>query len=381
MNFKHLIFLSVLNFSVIANADIKLDKYIQNVESFNKTPASERCATVTQEEKMGPVHNQGDVLWCFGYAAADLLTYEFNLGPKDQISPLWISSNHHLTTEEDNRKFLKERKLRNFKENDNSAYLMLNKFIEIKNDERDEDGRFKNPYVVPPVEQESMGQYSSMASKEKTKLSETGGGFTHNAVENALSKSKLCTVKDLKKLEDLAPMASSLVIEMNGKKKCDTLEKKSMGQLDAQEVLKATKSYMNDFIHKQCQYKKSKSMDKLKVENRYYGSVNPISEDSQKEALFEINDLLNKNKILTLNYRAQLISHLSEEHKKHDYHASSIIGRKLVGDKCYYQIRNSWGKSCSYYKSTPEVICEHGGSIYVEEKSLLNQLNGITFVK
>lgn len=59
-------------------------------------------------------------------------------------------------------------------------------------------------------------------------------------------------------------------------------------------------------------------------------------------------------------------------------HESVVIGRKKVGDKCFFKIRNSWGK---YFYSHKDWINEDDGNVWVEENALTNNMGSISYLE
>lgn len=79
-----------------------------------------------------------------------------------------------------------------------------------------------------------------------------------------------------------------------------------------------------------------------------------------------INAALEQGRIPGVSYR----NFLSESAGEHGYHASTIVGRKVIEGECKYRIRNSWGLDCRGYRSPHRENCNRG-EIWVSEKELL----------
>ena len=365
-------FVISLFFTIPALADIVLESKLQDVKKYSQVPVADRCKTVSQEKKMGAAFDQGSLGWCYGYVAADLYSFELNLPPKSRVSPLWMSATHQLTDRDE----IKEAYFNNVVNRQDIASLLIEYNIKHKNNEKDEDGKYKNSYQLTSAEVLSLRQ-NSMASKNKTALSESAGGLIRNALEISMSQNRVCTTTDLKNFENLKPSTAAWVIEKSSKGiNCNHKSNLENNLIDIVEIKKAAVKAQKDFINSRCSLPNPK-YNRKKVVDLNYSVENPMPSEKRKQALYDMNESLDKNSIFGISYRAKLISKFDPG--QHDYHASTVIGRKLIDNKCFYQIRNSWGPGCDQYKDdNANIKCEHGGSIYVEEDELIDHLNGIT---
>ncbi len=373
---RHLLFFLCLFISLVfinlALADIVLDSKLQEVKKYSQVPVADRCRTVSQEKKMGAVFDQGSLGWCYGYVAADLYSFELNLPAKSRVSPLWMSATHQLTDRDE----IKEAYFNNVVNRQDIASLLIEYDIKHRNNEKDEEGKYKNSYQLTSAEVLSQRQ-NSMASKKKTKLSESAGGLIRNALEISMSLNRVCTINDLKNFENLKPSTAAWVIEKSAKGiNCGHKSNLENNIIDFVEIQKAAVKAQKDFINSRCSLPNPK-YNRNKVVDLNYTVDNPMPKEKRQQALYDMNESLDKNSIFGISYRARLIT--QDDPGQHDYHAGTVIGRKLIDNKCFYQIRNSWGPGCDQYKdNNPNVKCEHGGSIYVEEDELIDHLNGIT---
>jgi hypothetical protein len=61
-------------------------------------------------------------------------------------------------------------------------------------------------------------------------------------------------------------------------------------------------------------------------------------------------------------------------------HASSVIARRWNNGRCEYKIRNSWGPTCEAY--LPEIECDRSeGAFWVKDETFHEMVNGITYIK
>lgn len=330
---------------------------------FRDTNVAQRCTTKSQEKKIGATRDQGSTQWCFAYSAADLLTHELGLGPKKQVSALWTGAMYDGTSmSEFDRLYA-----RNWK----------NRGSDVPDDAYTEAFKVRQAMAVRNRE-------------NKSRLQESTGGFVENALEIAIAQDKICLTSDLGKYESkmLDPVATLAVIEykMSKEKSKKIDECKSEGKNTAEtnrsdladvamSIIEEQKNYLKDRCSHQLKTKKNYSVK----EEFYRNPEQPMSPEYREEALTTINNVLNNDKILAMAYQSRVIT--AKDSGPHALHSSTIIGRKLINGKCFYQVRNSWGPSCNGYKKDPTVRCEHGGSIYVEENALMENIMGIQYLQ
>lgn len=101
--------------------------------------------------------------------------------------------------------------------------------------------------------------------------------------------------------------------------------------------------------------------------------VNSISRSNnndfqqQQEASDHIDEGLNAKKVVGLEYDAKYVTGVGGIFG--GGHASTIIGRKSIGGVCHYLVRNSWGTTCAYKDS---IICEKSQGAYWVSKDTMN---------
>lgn len=63
-------------------------------------------------------------------------------------------------------------------------------------------------------------------------------------------------------------------------------------------------------------------------------------------------------------------------------HESLVIGRKMIGGKCYFKIRNSWGKNGSYHKDWSG-LKEHSrdGNVWLDADALTENMGSMSYLK
>lgn len=111
----------------------------------------------------------------------------------------------------------------------------------------------------------------------------------------------------------------------------------------------------------------------------YANADSPTAARDRKAALDEIDDALSRGRIAGLAYDAGHFAPMPPNTRPGDgQHASVIAARKLIGGKCRYLIRNTWGKdSCSAYKPAFRRHCEKG-DIWVTREEIGAALTYVT---
>lgn len=102
---------------------------------------------------------------------------------------------------------------------------------------------------------------------------------------------------------------------------------------------------------------------------------------SVAKVLREIDQQLNKNNLISLNYDADFLVQKSNKAEVYN-HYSTIVGRRenVITGRCQYLVRNSWGEDCSIYPSPYDVMCE-AGNIWVDSDVLLQSIISIHYLR
>ena len=103
--------------------------------------------------------------------------------------------------------------------------------------------------------------------------------------------------------------------------------------------------------------------------------------ESGAKVLKEIDQQLEKNNLISLNYDADFLVQKSNKAEVYN-HYSTIVGRRenVVSGRCQYLIRNSWGEDCTVYPSPYDVMCE-AGNIWVDSDVLLSSIISIHYLR
>jgi hypothetical protein len=103
--------------------------------------------------------------------------------------------------------------------------------------------------------------------------------------------------------------------------------------------------------------------------------------ESGAKVLKEIDQQLNKNNLISLNYDADFLVQNSNKAEVYN-HYSTLVGRRenVITGRCQYLIRNSWGEDCSIYPSPYNVMCD-AGNIWVDSDVLLQSIISIHYLR
>lgn len=291
--------------------------------------------------------NQGLIGWCYGFAAADLLSAEVG----EYVSSAHVSSIYN------------KRVASNF-------------FWRIG-------------YSIGDLfKKDDMGEVFE-------------GGFIGRAVKNTLSSGSVCREQDmaydkkyLGQFKDIMQGLDLLSEKMEKKKITNEEAKKELTkildrdlfpQLDQDKILEDLQSknlnkVVEDIMRSNCAENlislpdmkvKSKTKPRLRQdsEERFNSSVRRIGKFFQS-----LNEKLESGKPVGISYDVKRVTRQSGGH------ASVVIARRWKNNQCEYKIRNSWGESCRSYKKGIE--CEsQDGSFWVSDDTLYKMTKSITYIE
>lgn len=264
--------------------------------------------------------DQGNIGWCYGYSAADLLSVEAGV----PLSPSHVSSIYNKSIR--------------------SSLL------------------WKTGYGIRNLFTESREPYE--------------GGFIGKATVEAMKDSPICqynTIDRYTHLIGLLEYAKYKVNknEMSNEDACSIVERvlPNIGK---------SESFMNDFITKNmndtlegllrqnCQAVEVPKREK-KVLNR------PILFGKNKY-MENVNKLLEQGKPLGISYN---VKHVAKDLK--GFHASTVIGRRWNNGRCEYNIRNSWGRLCNYKEG---IECNpDDGSYWIKDEDFYSIALNFTYLE
>lgn len=90
----------------------------------------------------------------------------------------------------------------------------------------------------------------------------------------------------------------------------------------------------------------------------------------------KVNDQLEAGKPLAIDYNVKHVT------RQDGLHASVLTARRWRNGKCEYKIRNSWGRGCASYTSSEITGCDYGeGSFWVTDQKLYEMADNFTYIE
>ena len=306
-----------------------------------------RTVNPSLQEIFSEPRNQGLIGWCYGFAAADLLSAEVGVN----ISAAHVSSIY-------NKKVASNLFWRIgysigdlFKKDDMGEVYeggFIGKAMKDTLAANSVCGEAEMPYDKAYLGQmrdimEGLDKLSGKLGEKKISVSEA-----KLALSKILDKRLFPNIDEDKILEDLGRKNLNKIVEDIMRVNCG----KNLVSLPDMRV-------------------KSKTKPRLRQdsEERFQSSVRRIGK------FFDaLNEKLEAGKPVGISYNVKSVTRQSGGH------ASVVIARRWNNNQCEYRIRNSWGKSCASYKEG--VDCESSdGSFWVSDDTLYKMTKSITFVE
>jgi hypothetical protein len=227
------------------------------------------------------------------------------------------------------------------------------------------------------------------------------GGFIGKAIKNTLSAGSVCREQDMpydqkylgqfkdimQGLDDLSQkLEKNLISEEAALKSLrNILDADLFPQIDLSRVLtdiqsKNLNKVVEDIMRNNCGENlvslpdmrvSSKNKPRLKQdsEENFNSSVRWIGKFFQS-----LNDKLSQGKPVGISYNVNRVT------KQSGGHASVIMARRWKNNQCEYKIRNSWGDSCRSYKKG--IDCDESeGSFWVSDDTLYKMTKSITYIE
>ena len=302
----------------------------QSFASFFKTKPNKGCSSVDlRNNALGEVRQQGSAGWCFAYSTADLISHRLN----KKISATDLAINFYYQMPEMPKSDLLSMA---------SGGSDMGSMSYINN-------KYCGEEVMPSSDLE---EHSCL--KQGRKL-------------EALDVVRLIENLDRKGLVDLSECElnsiKALYKNISTEEITSTLSNRTLSSF----------MKINELREKNCQLQRIKPVTKLVMKSGL-----SIGADSLKD----INEQLDRNNPISLNYDAHFLLNRPRTFGSVDNHYSVIVGRRLneSTNTCQYLIRNSWGKDCSIYPTHYKTQCEEG-NIWVDENVLGQNILGVHFIR
>lgn len=291
--------------------------------------------------------DQDSIGWCYGYAAADLLSVETG----EPVSAIHVSTIFN--------KKIAESSLWKF------GYSIGNLFME---------NTFSSVYE---------------------------GGYIRSAVLDAMKNKSVCSDKDLPYYTDYSSDIHGLIksIEiikrqlkeeaLTETKACEIIEdrlersifstKRERDKILASLIYDDLNVALEKLIRTNCEDRKL-SLSKKKVRELSKPHRRGRDRHASREYLSdlasykkEVNDVLSKGSPLGISYNVKYVTPMNGNH------ASTVIARRWENGRCEYKIRNSWGQSCHSYQS--DIECNGSeGSFWVDDEKFFKMASGLTYI-
>lgn len=101
-----------------------------------------------------------------------------------------------------------------------------------------------------------------------------------------------------------------------------------------------------------------------------YGNNGKYAPSSKHTIIAPLDKALEQHRLVGLQYDANYIKYFGGFFGA--IHDSVVVARKKIADQCYYLVKNSWGTSCDYL---PGIICEKEQGSYWVKKSIMEQMS------
>jgi hypothetical protein len=231
------------------------------------------------------------------------------------------------------------------------------------------------------------------------------GGYVDKAIKEAMKESSVCSEDDMPFFKRYPDELYRLIHRIEGikrsvrdrslssEKACESLER-VLGdtffnsQAEKEKLLllileNDLNIVLSDMMDEQCK-DKTIALSKKKIKN--YTKPSRVSsrtdrnnsfgpDQDVKKYLKTINGLLDKGKPLGISYNVEHITSYS------GLHASVVTARRWNPSlgRCEYKIRNSWGTGCGSYKS--DIECDYDeGSFWVSDEKFYKMADTLTAI-
>ncbi|QDK36915.1 hypothetical protein [Bdellovibrio sp. NC01] len=310
--------------------------------------ASDDCSNIDVRKSMNPSlqkrfyapYDQGQIGWCFGYAAADVLSQAVG----EPVSAIHLSSRYASTVTGVGRLA-------------RSIFMRKNAvseggFIEGAIDEMEELGHYCEASAVP--------------SEGTMVISARDGVTGYNVLGTAELMGYLKSYSEGTCTEDCAYFINPLIRRYFPNQDVNVVK----------EYILANKTQPLDrlvfeLFDQKCGQGRKAITSKFAIESYQNSTSRNKRRDiqPQEEISDHIDQGLNAQKVVGLEYDAKYVTGAGGIFG--GGHASTILGRKSIGGVCHYLVRNSWGKTCAYKDG---IICQPGDGTYWVPKETMNKM-------
>lgn len=312
MKFYSILFIFLISSPAWASAYQVKKEECSNIDIRDKHPRLKKHLSTPTD--------QGNIGWCYGYAAADLLSVEAG----EPVSPTHVSS-------------------------------IYNKSIRSN----------------------LLWRLGYNISTLFTGRDVYEGGLIGKAAKESMEVSPLCKYSDMdrythliNRLEATKQMVKDKKITMDAA--CEVIEN-TLPDLGA-----TSQKFMEDFITKNINDSLEsllrESCQKVEVPKKKKKVLHRPIFFGKRKHVKNVNKLLEQGKPLGVSYNVKHVTN-----RLSGYHASTVIGRRWNNGRCEYNIRNSWGRVCNYKK---DIECNRNdGSFWVKDEDFYKLALNFTYLE
>lgn len=321
----------------------------QRVEALLQRDEREHCAAKDYRDRLPPVRDQGSMGWCFGFAAADMLSFKTG-------------------------------------QNISAADLSLS-------------------FFTSPAVRAAWGESlrsTSVSTPLETPVSRLGGGDIRAVLEGA--RRGVCLERDfpsqdfslvgrrvelgraLTTIETYAMRQSGESLPRKCQRRCKEDGKEPMmEELAASPALMAPNvdaDALAETVRSASSQRVVLDINRLACRQRshfHFGPVRHRTGGGASGSARAIQEELMSGGIVAISYNADVLIDPTATNKTYDSsnaHASTVVGQRWneAENRCEFLLRNSYGSSCGYYHSSYQ--CE-AGSVWIPARTLGAAINGM----
>ena len=304
----------------------KLDGFKLSKEKCTDIDIRDKATPEIKEHYSNPI-DQGNIGWCYGYSATDLLSFEVG----KPLSPTHVSSIYNKSIR--SNLFWK------------AGYNIMRLF----GDRQIYEGGFSNKAAREGIKASPICGYD--VKDEKSDFVEILEEVRSRVINKEFDEDLACKV-----LNELVPSI-------------DTKSEDFMKEF----INRDLNDTLESMLRKSCQH----LIEIPKKEVKMYWPPVFYSKSGQRKYAEKINGILNQGKPLSVAYNT---SHISPSIR--GFHASTVIGRRWNNNRCEYNIKNTWGRLCGPDVYKADIECnEDDGSYWVKDETLFDMSLNFTYLQ
>ena len=129
-----------------------------------------------------------------------------------------------------------------------------------------------------------------------------------------------------------------------------------------------------DLLDKLCEGKRVKALTKFDI--IYKNKLR------NKKIATVLDEALDSSSMPTIGINTSFFTNSSSVPGGHGPHSMMVVARRMVGKKCEYLVRNSWGRGCSFYQPEIKAKCDaERGAFWMDEDQLEAGVTDVLVIK